>query len=380
MEGLDLDNILSEDQMDTLFGEPEEETQEEENESEQEEDNEKENKKTTEVDPDRMFEDKPESVGSDDEGDEEDTASNEDGSSPDFFSSIANAFAEEGIFPDLDEETIKNIKTPADFRKAIDAQIEASLDEQQKRIKEALDYNVPVDKIKEKENIIAALNNISDDQISAEDEQGEDFRRRVIYQDYLNRGFNQDRAKRETERSFTAGSDIEDAREALNSIIEFHKADYKNMVEEAKAVTKQYEEEAKKRSEKIKDTIFNNKNKFFDNAALDDKIKQKAYDAIYKPIWKDPQTGRYLNAIQKLEYDNSEEYAANLGLIYALTDGFKSFDGLLKGKIKKEVKKGFSELERKINNSSRDMNGNLRFTSGVSDTDSYFGKGMKLDL
>ena len=34
MEGLDLDNILSEDQMDTLFGEPEEETQEEENESE----------------------------------------------------------------------------------------------------------------------------------------------------------------------------------------------------------------------------------------------------------------------------------------------------------------------------------------------------------
>ena len=380
MEGLDLDNILSEDQMDTLFGEPEEETQEEENESEQEETKEKENTKTTEVDPDRMFEDKPESVGSDDEGDEEDTASNEHGSSPDFFSSIANAFAEEGIFPDLDEETIKNIKTPADFRKAIDAQIEASLDEQQKRIKEALDYNVPVDKIKEKENIIAALNNISDDQISAEDEQGEDFRRRVIYQDYLNRGFSQDRAKRETERSFTAGSDIEDAREALNSIIEFHKADYKNMVDEAKAVTKQYEEEAKKRSEKIKDTIFNNKNKFFDNAALDDKIKQKAYDAIYKPIWKDPQTGRYLNAIQKLEYDNSEEYAANLGLIYALTDGFKSFDGLLKGKIKKEVKKGFSELERKINNSSRDMNGNLRFTSGVSDTDSYFGKGMKLDL
>ncbi len=380
MEGLDLDNILSEDQMDTLFGEPEEETQEEENESEQKETKEKENTKTTEVDPDRMFEDKPESVGSDDEGDEEDTASNEDGSSPDFFSSIANAFAEEGIFPDLDEETIKNIKTPADFRKAIDAQIEASLDEQQKRIKEALDYNVPVDKIKEKENIIAALNNISDDQISAEDEQGEDFRRRVIYQDYLNRGFSQDRAKRETERSFTAGSDIEDAKEALNSIIEFHKADYKSMVEEAKAVTKQYEEEAKKRSEKIKDTIFNNKNKFFDNAALDDKIKQKAYDAIYKPIWKDPQTGRYLNAIQKLEYDNSEEYAANLGLIYALTDGFKSFDGLLKGKIKKEVKKGFSELERKINNSSRDMNGNLRFTSGVSDTDSYFGKGMKLDL
>ena len=151
MEGLDLDNILSEDQMDTLFGEPEEETQEEENESEQEETKEKENTKTTEVDPDRMFEDKPESVGSDDEGDEEDTASNEDGSSPDFFSSIANAFAEEGIFPDLDEDTIKNIKTAQDLRNAVDEQIKAGLDEQQKRIAEALNNDVEPNKIRQYE-------------------------------------------------------------------------------------------------------------------------------------------------------------------------------------------------------------------------------------
>ena len=55
-------------------------------------------------------------------------------------------------------------------------------------------------------------------------------------------------------------------------------------------------------------------------------------------------------------------------------------DGLVKKKVKKEVKRGFSEPEQKINNTRRDSRGNLRFASGVDDTESILGKGMKLDL
>jgi hypothetical protein len=84
--------------------------------------------------------------------------------------------------------------------------------------------------------------------------------------------------------------------------------------------------------------------------------------------------------VQKLELDNSDEFLAKLGLLYALTDGFKSIDGLVQKKVKKEVKRGFSELERKINNTSRNSDGSLNFTSGVSDDNSYIGKGIKLDL
>ena len=63
-----------------------------------------------------------------------------------------------------------------------------------------------------------------------------------------------------------------------------------------------------------------------------------------------------------------------------MTDGFKSIAGLVEKKAKKEVKRGFSELERKINNTSRNMDGSLNFTSGVSDDNSFIGRGMKLDI
>lgn len=129
MEGLDLDNILDEDAL-SLFNSveetetPEEETTEEEN---------NETKETTEIDPEGMFGGQSESVGSErDNEEQEDTLSDSDGTSPknpDFFSSIAEAFAEEGILPNLDEETIKKIKTPEDFRKAIDDYIKSELNE-----------------------------------------------------------------------------------------------------------------------------------------------------------------------------------------------------------------------------------------------------------
>ena len=81
-----------------------------------------------------------------------------------------------------------------------------------------------------------------------------------------------------------------------------------------------------------------------------------------------------------MELDNPEEFMAKIGLICALTDNLKSIDGLVKKKVKKEVKRGLSNLESKINNTSRDSRGNLRFSSGVDDSESILGKGMRLDL
>ena len=127
MEGLDFgtEAILDENEINSLFGEPEnEEEPPKDNNEEGGEENKDKNKEkeTAEVtDPESIFGDEPESVGSEDhKGDEEDTTSVKGGTSPNFFSSIANACAEEGIFPDLDENTIKGIKTAQDFRNAIE--------------------------------------------------------------------------------------------------------------------------------------------------------------------------------------------------------------------------------------------------------------------
>lgn len=383
MEGLDFGTMLDDEQMNSLFGEQEEDTQPEEEETGGGEDKDKNKDKnnTAEVDPENMFGDKPESVGSEEHKDnEEDTTSTEGGTSPDFFSSIANAFAEEGIFPDLDEETIKGIKTAQDFRNAIDEQIKAGLDEQQRRVAEALNNDVEPDKIRQYEGLIAYLDTIDDKAISAEGEQGETLRKKILFQDYINRGFSKERAEKAVNRAIENGTDVEDAREALESNKTFFKEEYQQMLDDAKKAKDEEKEKDKEKAERIKKSILEGDLKFFEDVDVDKKVRQEAYDAISKPIYRDPKTGETYTAVQKLELDNSEEFLAKLGLIYALTDGLKSLDGLVKKKVKKEVKRGFSELEQRINNTRRDSRGNLRFASGVDDTESILGKGMKLDL
>ena len=83
-----------------------------------------------------------------------------------------------------------------------------------------------------------------------------------------------------------------------------------------------------------------------------------------KPIYTDPETGEKLTAIQKYESENRTEFLKNVGLVYVLTEGFTKLDGLVQGKVKKEMKKGLKELEHTLNGNSRNV-GNLRFTSGV---------------
>ena len=381
MEGLDFGTMLDDEQMNSLFGEQEDDTQPEEKKEGDEENNDKDKNKTAEVDPEEMFGGTPESVGSEDYKDnEEDTTSDKEGTSPDFFSSIANAFAEEGIFPDLDEETIKGIKTAEDLRKAIDEQIKAGLDEQQKRVADALNNNVEPDKGRQYENLIAYLDSIDEETISNENEDGETLRKKILFQDYINRGFSKERAEKAVNRAITNGTDIEDAKEALESNKTFFKEEYQQLLEDAKANMRKEQEENKAKAERLKKSILEGDIKFFEDVGISKDVRQRAFDAISKPIYKDPKTGEIYTAIQKLELDNSEEFLAKLGLIYVLTDGLTDINGLVKNKVKKEVKRGFSELENKINNTRRDSRGNLKFASGVDDTEAILGKGMKLDL
>lgn len=377
MEGLDFGTMLDDEQMESLFGEQEEVTQPEDEVG----DENKEKKNTAEVDPENMFGDKPESVGSEENKDnEEGTNSTEDGASPDFFSSIANAFAEEGIFPDLDEATIKGVKTAQDLREAIDAQIKAGLTEQQKRVADALDNGVEPNKIRQYESLISYLNTIDDNDLSDEGEQGEILRKKILYQDYINRGFSRERAEKAVNRAISNGTDIEDAKEALESNKVFFNEEYQQLLEDAKEEKEKEAAAIKARAEKLKKSILEDDFKFFEDVDVDKNIRKAAFDAISKPIYRDPKTGETYTAVQKYEFENGDEFLTKIGLIYALTDGFKSLDGLVKKKVKKEVKRGFSELEQKINNTRRDSRGNIKFTSGVDDTESILGKGMKLDL
>lgn len=385
-EELSMDNILSADEIEGLFEDQEiQDTQPEENEKntdENQKNNNEETEETTEVTTEDKSE-KPEGVGSEDNIEEqEDTTSNKSGSSPknNFYSSIAKAFAEEGIFPDLDDESASKIKTPEEFRDLIEDRIKSELDERQKRVDEALNAGVEPSDIRKYENTISYLDSIKDETITSENEEGEKLRKQLIYQDFVNRGYSQERATREVKKSFDAGTDIEDAKEALKSNLEFFQGQYDNLIEEAKAEEEKEIKQRKEQAEKLKKSILEDK-EVFGELSIDKKTRQKIFDNISKPIYKDPDTGQVFTALQKYEMENRTDFLKNLGLVFTLTDGFKNLDGLVKGKVKKEVKKGIRELENVLNNTARTSDGNLRFVSNVDDDpESFIGQGWTLDV
>lgn len=386
-EELSLDNILGAEEIENLFVE-DDETQDTPPANgeppKKEEEPSKDKEETTEVvDVDNLFTDTPESVGSGKENTEEkeDTTPKGDGTSPkNFYSSIAKALKEEGIFPDLDDEGLSKVKDPEDFRDLIDQQIKAGLDERQKRIDEALNAGVEPTEIRKYENTINFLDSIKEENISDEGDKGEKLRKDLIYQDFINRGYSKERATREVQKSFNAGTDIDDAKEALKSNIDFFRDKYDELVNDAKSEAEQEEKERKEQAEKLKSSILNDKDVFGD-LSVDKSTRQKIYDNIAKPVYKDPETGEYFTAIQKYEMENRTDFLKNIGLLFTLTDGFKNLDGLVKGKVKKEVKKGLRELEHTLNNTARTSDGNLKFVSGVDeDPESFIGKGWNLDV
>lgn len=385
-EELSMDNILSADEIEGLFEDQEiQDTQPEENEEntdENQENNNEETEETTEVTTEDKSE-KPEGVGSEDNIEEqEDTTSNKSGSSPknNFYSSIAKAFAEEGIFPDLDDESASKIKTPEEFRDLIEDRIKSELDERQKRVDEALNAGVEPSDIRKYENTISYLDSIKDETITSENEEGEKLRKQLIYQDFVNRGYSQERATREVKKSFDAGTDIEDAKEALKSNLEFFQGQYDNLIEEAKAEEEKEIKQRKEQAEKLKKSILEDK-EVFGELSIDKKTRQKIFDNISKPVYKDPNTGQIFTALQKYEMENRTDFLKNVSLVFTLTDGFKNLDGLVKGKVKKEVKKGIRELENVLNNTARTSDGNLRFVSNVEDDpESFIGQGWTLDV
>lgn len=375
MEELDLDNILSGDEIATLFEEPPKKEPKEEPKEEKKEE-------TTDFDEDNPFgTSQKESVGSEDEDiqGKGDTDNNGVSSSPknkNFYSSITDALVVDGIFPDLDKETIQNVKTPEDFQKIIEEQINARFTEKEKRINDALNNNVEPNVVQQYENTLDYLDKINDESLSAEDEEGENLRRQLIYNDYLNRGFSKTRAEKMVNDAINNGTDVDDAKDALQGIKDFYNNKYKEILDSAKENEKKLAEERTKQSENLKKSIMEDKNLYGD-VDVDKATRTKIYDFITKPVHKDS-NGNYMTALQKYQSENTIEAMKNFAICYTLTNGFKDWSKLGSKQAKKEVKKGLANLEKVINSTSRNNDGSLGFVS--FDESSYLGQGMQLDI
>ena len=337
----------------------------------------------TEINPDNIF-GQSESVGNETEDkvvESTDESKSED-SSPEntnFYSTIAKALKEEGILQDLSTEDLDSIKDDSTFKQALEKQLSTKLNEKQRRIEEALNTGVDNNVIQNYENTLNFLDNIGNDSLEDESQKGQTLRKQLIFQDYLNRGYSEDKAKRELSKSLNAGTDIQDAKDALLGNKQFFSNQYNSIIQEKK----NEEIEAKKRIEeeaaKLKNSIMNDK-KIFDGVEVDADTRKKIYDSITAPSYK-TESGEYLTQLQKYQRDNKQEFITKLGYLFVATDGFKTLDKIIKPKVNKKVNSALRELENKLNNSRRTSDGSLDLVTSVkSDPESVISKGWTLDV
>lgn len=367
MEGLNFNNVMSAEEIFSLFDEETAPPSEE--------------PKDTDIDNDDVnvteeignpFEDDdtPESVGDGNNKEGSEVQTPKSSSSHNNFSSIASTLKELGTFEDLSDEDILNIKDAQGLIDAIEKQVKNSFDERQKRIDDALNGGIPPSVINQYENVINNLEAISEDHVKNEDDNGVQLRKNLIYQDYLNRGYSKERAEKEVNKSFNAGTDIEDAMDALESNKQFYISQYNNLVSENNSKLEAEKQARTKQAEALKTSILDDDNTFKD-LSVDKSTRKKIYDSITKPIYRDPETKQQYTAIQKYALDNPADFQKYLGLVFTLTNGFKDFQGLVKGPAKKVVKDKVKQLEETINN-SKVVGGNPNFFGSSPDPNESF--------
>lgn len=380
MEELGFDNLLTDIDVNNLFGGMEEGADANDDVIQQGDKNNVEDAKTvteesnkqknniTDVNPDELFGGLQESVGDGEEenqGGENNSEKGGNNSSPNFHSSVLNALKEDGILPELSDEDITNVKDDEGFKDAIEKVIQDRLDERTKRIENALNAGADIGEIKQYENILTTLNNIDEDSLKQEGAKGDDIRRRIIAQDLMNRGYSEDKIKREVKKSFDAGTDIEDAIEALQANVQFYTQKYSDLIEEGKEKAKKYKEDMRRQGEELRKSIVEDKG-IFDEIGMDKRMRQKVYDNISKPSYK-TKDGNWLTEIQKYQMENQADFLKYVSLFYTMTDGFKDLSPLIKKQVKKERTSSIRELENKLKGTNRVNSGKLNYVNSSSE-------------
>ncbi len=326
----------------------------------------KNNEETTEEPPqsteetEPSTEEEPESVGSEETQEQKNTEPESEGSPN--TSSIAQAFQEIGVLQTLDDDRIKAIQSYEDLADALEEEVQNRMDEHNKRVDEALKYKMPIPVIQQYENIIKTLDSITEEQL--EDESNEDGRKNIIYQDLINKGHSKEEAIELVEDYIASGKDVDKAKKALAACKTFYTTNYEKARAEAKQAYDKQQAATKKQAAELKKSILED-DKVFKDLEISKTMRQKIYEAVSKPV-ETLEDGTTLTSFQKYVKEKPVDFYKMAGMFFVLTDGFTNIGNLIKGPVKKEMRKGIESLSRVLDNTPRNPDGSMKLKSGVS--------------
>lgn len=286
------------------------------------------------------------------------------------YSSFATVLYEQGLLPSIDLQT-KEIKTVDDLTEAIKFEIESQA--KQKLISkvgeqgyEALEKGISLAELQSYNETNSALENITSDSLSSNIE----LAKKIILQDYVNQGIDENRAMRILNKSINAGEDtvIEDAIESLQSLKAFEKVKLEKIAEDREAQQAAFAEQQEKIDNDLKNSIYK-KDEFIEGLKVTKAMQDKVYNSITKIVSKSPD-GIAENKLMQERRQDPIEFDTKLYYLFELTNGFKDFSKL----VTKSTSKATTQLEKALRSNRFEQGGN----PGFLDNESYGGIGAEL--
>lgn len=267
-----------------------------------------------------------------------------DGSPSSPLTSLTSTLHEDGVLSSLSEEELAEIKTGTDLMEAIKKQIAdnelSDLTEDQKEYLDALRSGVPDANYRSSKSAVDQYSKI--DESSLEGDEASDFRKNLITNDFLSKGFSEAEAKKHAERSFDLGEDIEDAKASLGRLKATEKDRINQMSEQAKAQQKANEEANQKHLDNLKEKVGALK-EVIPGVKFNTKTGDKVFDLMTKTAGFDSNNNP-MNAVIKEMVENPD-YLVKLNYLHLVTDGFNDWTKVSSGAKRNAVNKLDASLQ-----------------------------------
>ena len=259
------------------------------------------------------------------ETDENAPDSEESPSSP--LTSLTSALREDGVLSSLSDEEFANIKSGGDLMNAIKKQIQqnelAGLNDDQKEYLKAMSLGIPDATYRQVKHSADQLAKIDPATLDGDD--ALDFRRQVLIQDFLSKGFDQEDAEKYAGRSIDLGEDVTDSKKALARLQAAESKKVTDAIAKAEADQKAAEEKYNTRINEIKTKVLGTK-EILPNIKINEATQNKVFDLMTKTAGYDARNNP-VNAVVKNMIED-QDYLIKLNYLHVLTDGFTNWSEL----------------------------------------------------
>lgn len=296
-------------------------------------------------------EENPDKVVRDDTEDEEADDDSDDTSSPPLYKSLASYLQTEGVLASVDSSRLEKVETIQDLADLINEEADGRVLKnftplQQEAIK-AFEAGIDAETFQKQKVVENNLDSITEDIINSDQE----LRSQLIYQDFINQGFSEQKAQRLADRSVAADDDIEDALEALENIKKGVKERFQEE-QNFKTTQKQKEQEDYVASQKLIEKTILETEEPLKGIKLNQTARKHVLTTMMNPVGKNPTTGVDENQLMKDQREN-KDFSQRLYTVYTLSKGFTDFSYFGKSERSSEIK----NIEKALKNNQHVLQG-----------------------